>query len=325
MKIRKFKIGYHYLANYGVQDRIQTERWKVPIFDLENTVNKLIQFINGDNIISFLSSLKAECFFSECLRTYDDIVFNTMSCGIGQKETIIYAEHYTASILEVLMVHYPQSFGELYELASGKLEFKKALLDFSEIDLTNADLSMIDFSVAKFVKANLIQTKGITLEALNLCESYDFAKLPAEITPIWSTTKAEKVLHDLAKLKEHGRRLLLSKDKSAKSKGELIVNHAQNLITEISITPKHDKLFQDKFLQILHQHDRLLNHPRDHAIKKIISNIALFILGAGVFYAAAVGAHYFATGRILFFSRTKSKELIDTVENDMVQVCAARV
>ena len=241
-----------------------------------------------------------------------------MSDGRGQRDSIHYAEHYTASILEALVVHYPQKFYELYELAHGKLEFKKSLSDFSGLDLTNADLTKIDFSIAKFVDTNLTKTKGITPETLSLCESYDFAKLPVGIIPVWSIIKAEKVLSDLAKLKEYGRHLQLSVNEAVKAKGELIVNHAQDLITQILITPKHDNLFQEQFLLNLHQHDETLNHPRDHGIKKIISNIALFILGAGIIYAAAVGAHYSSTGRILFFSRTKSKELVDTVGNDMV-------
>jgi hypothetical protein len=157
----------------------------------------------------------------------------------------------------------------------------------------------------------------ITQETLSLCESYDFAELPVGIIPVWSITKAEKVLSDLAKLKEYGRRLQLSVDTVVRAKGELIANHAQNLITQIFITPKHDKMFQEQFLLNLHQHDQILNHPRDQGIKMIISNIALFILGAGIIYAAAIGAHYSSTGRILFFSRTKSKELVDTVGNDM--------
>lgn len=307
MEIQQFEIARYYVANYGGPDHTQNEEWKVPVSELEDIVNKLTQFIKNDNIKSFTSLLKDKFIFSQCIRTSQRLVFNTMSYGRGQRESIHYAEHYTAPILEALVVHYPQKFYELYELASGRLEFKKSLSNFSGLDLTNADLTNMDFSIAKFVNTNLTKTKGITLETLNLCESYDFAKLPVGMVPVWSITKAEKVLFDLAKLKEYGRRLQLSVNEAVKAKGELIVEHAQNLITQILITPKHDKIFQEQFLLNLHQHDQIFNHPRDHGIKKIISNIALFILGAGIIYAAALGAHYSSTGRILFLAEQRLK------------------
>ena len=57
MEIQKFQIARHYLANYGKRDHKQNEKWKVPIVDLDEVVNKLIQLINNGDIKSFISSV----------------------------------------------------------------------------------------------------------------------------------------------------------------------------------------------------------------------------------------------------------------------------
>ena len=91
-----------------------------------------------------------------------------MNYGRGQRDSIHYAEHHTAPILEALVVHYPQKFYELYELARGKLEFKKSLSDFSGLDLTNADLTEIDFFIVSAKPTSSTQGQRITSNSVVL-------------------------------------------------------------------------------------------------------------------------------------------------------------
>lgn len=130
-----------------------------------------------------------------------------------------------------------------------------------------------------------------------------------------------KILAGLTQLNEYGNQLQHSADKETKDKGKLLSSHTDSLTKLIIImeAPKLDSSFQEQFLQELHKNDPKYDKHRDNYIKTSLINIAFFILGGGIFYAAAVGIHYVTTGRGLFFSRTHSREGIDQLEKDALQ------
>ena len=319
MRIQKYIIARTYIANYGGGDRSSIKKFPVTVSNQQTTITALEQAINDNQVQTIQSLLKAEFIFSAPLQTGWKMVFCTIQNGHGQRDDEEYAEHQVAPTLEALIGHYPEDFHKLYNLTRDKPECRKALLDFSDLDLSNADVTQIDFSITNFYNTNLTQTKGITQKTLDKSISYDFAKLTSNIIQLWSSDKAQKTLNNLAKLKEYGTRLTLSNDKDAKSKGHLLRSHADILINQVLSAPKHDNAFQINFLETLNKHNKDFDKPRFYDLKMIIANIAFCILGVGVFYAAAVGVHYASTGRALFFSRTTSRQLVDQTNDDLLQ------
>ncbi len=319
MRIRKFTTAAHYIANYGQGDRVERKELPVPFSSESVVFSSLKNSIKDNQVENFQSLLKNDFIFSTPLSIEWVTIHSSMYNGQGQRNDEKYSYHQVVSTLEALIVHYSAYYHYFYNLTCDKPACREALLDFSGLDLSNADLTGIDFSVARFYGTDLTQTKGITQNTLDQCVSYDFAKLPVNITQLWSAIKAQKVLDDLVKLKKYGTYLTFSNDSDTKTKGKLLRDHADLLINNVLYAPKHDKTFEEEFLKMLTQHNKNFDEPRYYGLKKILANIAFCVLGAGVFYAAAVGLHYAATGRTWFFSRTASRELIDQTTEDLTR------
>jgi len=131
--------------------------------------------------------------------------------------------------------------------------------------------------------------------------------------------KIDKIHHDLNKMLTYGEKLKKASAAEAKSKGDLLVNHAINLKTMLNNRYENGQLknnFQKDFITELNKHNALLNQHREvkQIITAITANIALFLIGAGVFYALAVATRCATGGPGFFFTRTTSRELVARVE-----------
>lgn len=319
MRIQKYTISKKYLANYGGIDRHLTEKFPVIVSNKLAIITALEQAIKDDQDQTIQSLLKADFIFPDPLQTTWKMIFCNTQAGHFQRNDEEYAYYKITPTLEALINCYPEDFYKLYNLTNDKPECRKALLDFSDLNLFNTDLKKIDFSLTNFCNANIRQAKGITQKVLDKCISYDFAKLPSNIVQLWSSDKAKKILNNLAKRKEYGTYLALSNNKATKSKGILLRNHADLLINQVLSSSKHDNAFQAMFIETLNKHNQIFDKPRFYDLKMIFANILFCILGVGVFYAAAVGVHYASTGRALFFSRTRSRELVDQTKDSLLQ------
>ncbi len=318
MRIKKLKTQWRYVSNWGGKDNTNSQTYSVAISDVANIQNKALALIQDGNTAQFSALLQEEFVYSQVISAYSEVGYCNFNNGMGQRDDYSYEEHQVVSILEALLIDNPEHYWTLYSATETKPEFRKILLNFTDLDLRTADLSSIDFSLATFINTNLSHAKGITQEKLDQCLSFDFAQLPDNLNQVWSADKGRKVIDDLVNLKAYGRRLMCASNVMAKEKGKLLVAHADILINLVLTAPKHDQAFQSNFLLELRKHDKEFDKNRDYGIKKIILNLALFILGAGVFYVAAAGVNYAKNDRVLFFSSTTSKEKLDKVAEDML-------
>jgi uncharacterized protein YxeA len=59
-------------------------------------------------------------------------------------------------------------------------------------------------------------------------------------------------------------------------------------------------------------------HKRFYALKTIIANIALCILGAGFVYGAALMVYRKQTGRQFFLDQTHSEKRVQTIDSEVM-------
>ncbi|MFA6302441.1 MAG: pentapeptide repeat-containing protein [Legionella sp.] len=317
MRIKTFTTEWHYLSNWGTSDRTNFQAYPVPKVTLKKTVQDLLAAINKNDDKVLAELLGKEFIYPQLITSYKNVRYDSFINGIGQRDTYKYEKYKVAPTLEMLIVDEREEFLKLYRATEGKPKLRARLLDFSNLDLRYANLSSINFAKANFHNCNLSYTEGLTQVKLDRSIGYDYAKLPKNLLQVWTKEKSIKVVDDLVALKTYGRRLQSSTDADGKKKGGLAVSHADYLINLILQAPKHDAKFRNKFLQELHKYDSEFDKPRYHGIKTLIANIALFILGAGVLYAAAATVNYLQNDRVLFFTATRTRNKIEQVAEDM--------
>ncbi|CEK10018.1 hypothetical protein [Legionella hackeliae] len=211
-----------------------------------------------------------------------------------------------------------EDFLKLLENASEECQL--ALLDFTGLDLSHVNFEQFQHKIQSklasviLTKANLVSAKGLTQEFLDNCKEYTDAQLPKTLIPSWTATKTKQVHHYLDELSAYGTILSTSNFEAGREKGKLAIALAKELKDKIRYTTKHNGAFQTEFLKLLHKHDEVFNEPRFYGLKKIIANIALFILGFAVGYAAAAARHKRETGSYFFFSKTQTQENIENVQ-----------
>lgn len=325
-KTKSFLKHTQYYANYGTYERSSEASFAVPISDYEVIKANLFQLTSKPNELKQL--LRSEFVYKEALKIYDDIIHNSFSNqyitisdqvvpipntehGTGQKDTDTYEEHQIALVVEELVVNHPADFRAL--LAASSPECKKVLLDFTGLDLEKADLSGLDFSKINFTKSDLRFTPHVTQELLDQSETYVGAQLPPGMIAFWTEKKKAAVLAGIKKLEHYGIALKGSSFPEVSKRGEQAIALAKTLEDKITSTAKYHGAFQNDFLTTLKEGKKQFISHLDHGLSMILTNIALCVLGGGVFYAAALIAHRYQTGRYLFFSRPETEQLATAI------------
>lgn len=331
-KLTEFIIRKDYLANYGDEDRTQTQLTPMRVSNYDAIKHQLSVCINQNNPDQLKLLLESE-FITPEVKSYEKITFDSFpksqwdtvnifgdthiiinpGYGKGQRDTHIYAEHYVYTVLEYLLKKNKTDYIAMINSASE--ECKKQLMNFVNVDMSDANLSHIDTSYADFTGCNLKNTKGISQKTLDSSISYNDALLPKGLIPFWTESKKNQVLKGIARLQEYGERLLKSTDSEGKEKGKITVALSATLKENIASTNNYNGAFQTEFLRLLHQHDEVLNHKRYHGFKMIITNIAFCILGLGVGYLIAGIANHKITGHFLFFDQTHTEQKVEEINS----------
>jgi hypothetical protein len=330
-KTKSFLVRQQYYANYGTYDRSNDTPVAVPISDYDAIKANLFKLTSNPNELKQL--LRSEFVYKEVVGTYSDIVHNTFPTqyavvngmvvpipntehGTGQKNTDTYEEHQVALVVEELVVNHYDDFRALLKASSP--ECQKELLDFTGLDLEKADLSGLDYSKINFTDSDLRFTQKMTQSLLNKSETYVGAKLPPGMIAFWTAKKKDAVLAGIKKLERYGKALKDSPLPGASKRGESAIALAKTLEDKITNTIKYNGAFQNDFLTTLNEGKKQFVSHLDHGLSMILTNIALCVLGGGIFYAAALLAHRYQTGRYLFFSRPETEQLAAAISESVI-------
>lgn len=313
MKLKDFTVVWSYTSPSGDNKRYTP----VQPSNIKNLVKRLRSAIDQADHNKITSILREEFIYPSELPVKKEV---TKRYDYAKQadifDTRIYARHLVGPVLEVLFVAHHNDYCELYNLTRDNPLCREALSNFTNLNLKNADLSVLDFDRACFSGTDLSHAKNVTQATLeNSC--YDFAKLPNGLVQPWSRHIERNVHAALNRLNKYGEMLQKSKDAEGREKGVLLCNHIADLKHLVASSAAHNLQFRETFIRQLHSHDQQFDKPRYFNLKMIFANAALCVLGLGVFYAAALGVHYLRTERCWFFERTKSRELIDAVQDTL--------
>lgn len=339
-KLKAFTIGWDYLANYGAEDHTNHGTYKVPVSNYDEIQRQLEECVKENNVQQLIKILHSEFVYPEQMKRYTKVTYDTFpeskyfrhdytisnsyssmhyhlvckpNYGTGQRDIYTFAEHLVAPVLEELIINRIKDYKQLFSMAS--LDCQKVFSDFSNLELQNVDISEFDLSLANFIDSSFNGARGVTQESLDKSLSYEGAiSLPKQIVPFWTDAKKNLVLAQLDQLDQYAQKLLKSADSEGREKGKEAHQLANDLRDKINSTNKYNGAFQKEFLSLLHSKDELFNHRRYYGLKMILSNIALFVLGAGVGYLVAGLVHQQLTGRFAFFTRPETEQKIATIE-----------
>lgn len=343
-KIKKFTVLDYYEAFYpSTGSRSSETKIPVPISIYSDLAKQANNFILENNDKSLINLLQSEYVEPIATRHYTEVKHHSYDYsgayynGFGgygghpysfyapqdqqynqswQKNTYTYAEHLVSPFLEELVTNHQSDF--VVMLAQASPECKKALLDFTNLDLNHANLREIDLTDANLTGCQLKNTLGITQEKLDQSLTYDGADLADDLVPFWSKDKKKTVLEGIDSLEKYGQELIEKAwDEEGKTKGSLAKNLAAELRGKINATAQYNGAFQEDFLKCLHQHDDAFAHKRFYGIKTIIINISLFVMGFGALYAIAGASHAALTGRFAFYNRTETEQKIAKIDNSI--------
>ena len=163
----------------------------------------------------------------------------------------------------------------------------------------------------------LKETKGITQDLLDQSISYAGAHLPKGLIPFWTPGKKDHVIKHIVLLKRYGESIRRTNDPEGVTKGTMAVDLADDLIQMLKKTTKYNGAFQKQFLEMLHRHDPEFSHKRYLGLKAFIANIALCVIGLGVFYIVAGAINYGLTGRFFFCNQTETTQKVDQINSDV--------
>jgi hypothetical protein len=239
--------------------------------------------------------------------------------------------------MEILILDHQIVFESLLKSTESKPECHKAIMNsLVHLILKNAYLSDLNLSQANFRNshltgasfensilndadfsfAHLTKTHGLTSAQLDSSATYENAKLPDHIWPYWDKEIKTKIKNGLESLWTYSKKL--QSLEATRDRGVKIRDHAHDMLTKLEAVEntKVDQSFKENFVRDLNSLKELNNH-RDGGLKVILANITLCIVGAGIGYLIAGAIHKAVTGRFLFFSRTRTQELIDKVDNQI--------
>ncbi len=336
-EIKKYTVRWDYYAHYGSYDRSNSETYRVKSTNYAKLKAKLEKCLSKDDHEGLSKLLQGRYIDPVVQRKYSVVTHDTFNhrpyivmaggvfpgvivpratSNVGQRDTYTYEDHFVSSVLGELVEFHNHDFRGLLKLAKGQC--RQALLNFEGMDLGESDLSGIDLSGANFKDAKLKQTHGLSQEALDSAQTCVGATLPDGFTAYLSQAQVKCTLAEIQKLRAYGLKLQGSQDKEGNAKGAIAVdlaNTLSNMLTRPGV--KFNGKFQAEFLKTLHSQDEAFSQKRYCGLKAILANIALFIVGFGVGYVAALAVYRHNTGRHFFFDKTTTEERVEAVEKTL--------
>lgn len=308
-------------------------RYSVPIFyTIDEYIAKIVLYIKDNDAQSLENWLKSFFIYREAV--IDDECFTKS----GRETTLEkYKIFKIRPLMEILILEHQPVFESLLKSTHSKPECRIAFMNsFAHLNLTNsylgdlnlaqANLKNTNLTGANFENTNLTEadlsftnltkTLNLTSTQLDSCSTYEKAKLPDQIWPYWDKEIKANIKNGLDKLWEYSKKL--QADEKTRNRGIMIRDHAQNMLDKLTSVEnsKVDQAFKETFVKDLNSPKELNNH-RDKGLKVILTNITLCIVGAGIGYLIAGAIHKAITGRFLFFSQTRTQELVDEVNSNI--------
>lgn len=228
--------------------------------------------------------------------------------------SLLKAQHNSLTFREELITLHYDEFIELCNAAPST--FKFALMDFSGMNLAEIDLSRLDSFYANFSDSDLTKAVGLTQELLDN-SIYVGAILPKGFIPAWTQAKKELVLDAIEQLSLYGKKLAQLTPKNAHEKGTKAVKLAEELTSMINLSPRRNGEFQHTLLNHLRDNESQFDCHRLYGLKRILQNIALCIVSAGVGYLIAGTVNYYSNGTFFFFNQTATQKKIAHIEDQV--------
>lgn len=243
--------------------------------DIKKFLEKVSAILHDDDVKSFEAALQ-ELYI---LEVYGRMLKYEYNAEKKLTQTVVYAIALTQPIVEVLFLQHRAEFLNLLALLKTRPKCAEVFLSY----LQKTDLEPL----AKY----------------------------------WDIYLKLKIRDSISDFEAHAIKIKNEKDVRGERLGDLTDTLHKSLrlcipaegthIPEEKIDAKIERLIEKtKFITTLHQHDsEFAVHRKPERV--VAANIGVGILSGAILYPAAISAHYQATGRYTFFSRTKTSELID--------------